>query len=146
MQLAKGTWVLVADGEKYLIYRNEGDEFQTDLGLVRVTELDNPPTREQGTDRPGRMPDPGPGGRSAMEPTDWHRIEKERGLADLAERLDGWARRGRFEALVVIADPRSLGVLRDELSPQVKERVVAEINKDLTNQTVDRIEAALNDA
>jgi protein required for attachment to host cells len=40
--------------------------------------------------------------------------------------------RGKFERLVLVAPPKELGRLRAELSPAVRERVTAELNKDLT--------------
>ena len=77
MRLANGTWVLVLDGEKFLLLRNQGDADIMDLRVIDHEEVENPPTREQGTERPGRLNDPGPG-RSAVEQTDWHALEKER--------------------------------------------------------------------
>ena len=47
-------WVMVGDGEKALFFRNEGDAPYPNLEVVDVLEHENPKTREQGTDRPGR--------------------------------------------------------------------------------------------
>ncbi|TPE46890.1 baeRF12 domain-containing protein [Amaricoccus solimangrovi] len=145
MRIQNGTWVLVADGEKYLLLRNHGDADLPDLRVIGHEELDNPPTREQGTDRPGRFDDPGPG-RSAAEETDWKRLEKERFAKDLAEQLRLWALEGRFRALVLVADPRTLGVLRPLLHKEVESRLEAEINKDLARLPVPEIESALGAA
>ncbi|MBV9064186.1 MAG: host attachment protein, partial [Methylobacteriaceae bacterium] len=77
---------VVGDGRKALLLRNEGDPDLLDLRRVEVHEDDNPPSREQGTDRPGRTTmQVGP--RSAIEATDWHAIEEERFAASVAERL-----------------------------------------------------------
>src|SRR3972149_3454581 len=46
--------VLIGDGRKALFMRNRGDEKFPDLRVERVLEHDNPPTREQGSDQPGR--------------------------------------------------------------------------------------------
>ena len=46
--------VFVGDGRKALFLRNEGDEKFPNLKTERVFVDDNPPTHEQGTDRPGR--------------------------------------------------------------------------------------------
>jgi protein required for attachment to host cells len=142
MRIEKGAWVLVADGEKYLLLENVGNHQRLDLQVIRHREVESPPTREQGTDRPGRFDDPGPG-RSAAEETDWHRLGKERFAKDLAERLRGWALGNRFDALVLAADPRTLGVLRPALHKAVAERVVGEVDKDLTRMPVDEIERVL---
>jgi protein required for attachment to host cells len=135
-------WILVADGEKYLLLCNAGGRGRPELEVIERGAQENPPTREQGTDRPGRLDDPGPG-RSAIEPTDWHRLEKERFGRELAERLRLWALDGRFRSLVLVADPRTLGVLRPLLHKEVAERLAGEISKDLTGQPVHEIEAAL---
>jgi len=145
MRIANGTWVLVADGEKYLLLRNEGGAALVDLRVIAHAEQDNPPNREQGTDRPGRLDDPGPG-RSAVEETDWHRLAKERFAKDLADRLRLWALADRFEALVVAADPRTLGVLRPALHKAVVERLVGEVDKDLTKMPLPEIEEILKAA
>ena len=46
--------VFVGDGHKALFLRNKGDEKFPNLIGERVFLGDNPPTHEQGTDRPGR--------------------------------------------------------------------------------------------
>jgi protein required for attachment to host cells len=145
MRIGNGTWVLVADGEKFLLLRNDGNAQRVELRVIRHGEVDNPPTREQGTDQPGRFDDPA-AGRSAVEETDWHRLEKERFAKELAERLRAWALDNRFEALVLAADPRTLGVLRPALHKAVTERLVGELDKDLTGMPVPEIEAVLKAA
>ena len=142
MKIDSGAWILVADGEKYLLLRNAGSRGRLALQVVDRGVQENPPTREQGSDRPGRLDDPGPG-RSAIEPTDWHRLGKERFGKELAERLRLWALDGQFRSLVLVADPRTLGVLRPLLHREVTERLAGEISKDLTGQPVPGIEAAL---
>lgn len=72
--LKHGTWVMVADGEKALFLRNAGDNKYPNLEVVQEIQQDNPPTREQGSDSPGRYNDGPSVHRSAVEDTDWHRI------------------------------------------------------------------------
>lgn len=139
--LTRGTWVLVADGEKALLMENAGDADFPLLEVRRERHEANPPTHEQGTDRPGRRSD-GPGAqRSAMEETDWHRLEKERFAAELAQMLYRRAHADRFDRLIVVAPPRVLGALRRELHKEVTARIVAEVGLDLTNHPVDEIAA-----
>jgi protein required for attachment to host cells len=104
---------------------------------------DNPATREQGTDRPGRLSDAGENHRSAVEETDWHRIEKERFAKEISERLYKLAHRNKFKQLVIVAPPVVLGEMRKELHKEVESRVVAEVSKTLTNHTVDEMEKIL---
>ena len=142
MNLAKNALVLVADGRKLLFLRNQGDEARMDLHIEAHQEQQNPPTREQGTDVPGRSFTSG-GRRSAMEETDFHQIEEDRFAAEAATILRDRALDGDFKTLVVVAPPRTLGELRKHYHKEVASRIVHELNKDLTGFPVEDIEAAL---
>jgi protein required for attachment to host cells len=136
-------WVVVADGEKALFLRNEGDAEYPNLEVVREMAGDNPPTRDQGTDRPGRLSD-GPGAhRSAVADTDWHRIAKERFADEVAARLYRMAHRGDFGNIVLVAPPPVLGELRKKLHKEVANRIAAEVPKELTGHTTGEIETLL---
>lgn len=134
--------VLVGDGEKAMFLRNRGDADYPNLVVERLLEHDNPPTREQGTDQPGRMND-AMGHKSAVDNTDWHRLEKERFAKELADRLYKYAHAGRFQHLIVVAPPQVLGNLRNDFHSEVKKRIVAEIDKTLTQHPVHEIERLL---
>ena len=137
-------WVLVADGEKALFFENTGTRKNPVFKVVSEMEQDNPPTREQGTDAPGRMNDSGPGHKSAMEPTDWHRLAEERFAKEAAELLYKYANQNRYKQIVLCAAPRLLGELRKELHAVVTDRVIGEVPKTLTNHPVDQIERILS--
>lgn len=139
-RLKNGTWVVIADGEKALILENVTDGEDPYLVVRKKREEENPPAHEQGADKPGRMPDVGRGHRSALDDTDWHQLQKERFAADLADLLYAEAHKGRFEHLVLVASPNILGELRDNLHKEVADKIVAEIDKTLTNHPVDEIE------
>jgi len=151
MQLDHGTWVVVADGEKFLLLRNIGDQDFMHLEVVDHETSTNAPARELASDRAGRQQDAkrkeGGGvetwGKSAMQETDWHRVAEERFAQDVAERLLEWRSAGRFRHLLVIADPRSLGAMRNVYDDRLASAIVAEIDKDLTNLPLNRIEAAI---
>lgn len=131
--LPTATWVMVGDGEKALFLENVGDAFRPQLEVVQLIEQENPPTREQGTDKPGRYNDALGPNRSAVEDTDWHHLEKERFAKEIAERLYKAAHSGRFKKLVIAAPPLILGELRKALHPEVSQRIVLELDKTLTN-------------
>ncbi len=139
-ELKTGTWVLVCDGEKALFLRNDGDAQAPDLNVVRIDEQDNPKDIDQSANRPGRMADNGPGHRSAFDDTDWHELAKERFASDLADRLYKQAHRGAFDHIVIVAAARTLGALRGELHKEVTDKIIAEIDKDLTNHPLDEVE------
>jgi len=135
----KTTWIAIADGGKAMLLVNDGTDATPVLRVLSKAELENPPTRDQGTDRAGRRPDPGAGQRSAMEATDWHQFEESRFIAEFAARLNRAAERGQFERLVLVAPPRVLGELRPALSAATAAALAAEIGSDLTGHPVDQI-------
>lgn len=143
LKLDHDAWVVVADGEKALFLRNEGDRMNPNLEVFREVVESNPATHEQGTDRPGRMSDGAGPHKSAVQETDWHRIEKERFAKELAERLYKSAHRGDFERLVIVAPPLVLGEMRKEFHKSVSDRIVGEVPKTLTNHTIGDIEKLL---
>ncbi|RLP27691.1 host attachment family protein [Mesorhizobium sp. YM1C-6-2] len=141
--LKTGLWLMVADGEKALFLKNEGDTAYPNFQVVREIEQDNPPTREQGTDRPGRLSDGPSAHRSAVADTDWHKVGKVRFADEIAERLYEMAHRGDFKEIVLIAPPLVLGELRKKVHQEVSNRIVGEIPKTLTNHAVFDIEKLL---
>ncbi len=144
-QLTKGTWVLIADGEKALFLRNDLDEMNPDLNVVRMEHQENPPNHEQADNRRGRVHESVGAGRSAYEDTDWHELAKERFADELAEILYDLAHRNVFERIVLVAPPRVLGELREKMHKEVSDRVVAELHKTLTNHPLDKVETMLRD-
>jgi protein required for attachment to host cells len=129
--------VLVADGAKALFLRNEGNALAANLKTELVLLDDNPPTHEQGTDRPGHAGKvPGTQRRSGMEQTDWHDIEEHRFARRVAAATEELIRTTHVEALVVAAPPRTLAELRRSFDDVVKQRIVAELHKDLTKHSV----------
>lgn len=141
--LKTGLWLMVADGEKALFLKNEGDTLHPNFQVVREIGQENPPTREQGTDRPGRFSDGPSAHRSAVADTDWHKVGKIRFADEIAQRLYKMAHRGDFKEIALIAPPLVLGELRKRLHPEVSDRVVGEIPKTLTNHAVFDIEKLL---
>jgi protein required for attachment to host cells len=146
VRLKHGLWILVADGEKALFLKNDGDARTPDLNVVREVRDENPATREQGTDRPGRFSDGPSTHKSAVADTDWHRLGKERFADEIAERLYAMAHRGDFEQIVLIAPPLVLGEMRRKLHKEVTDRILAEVPKTLTNHPVPEIERILQEA
>lgn len=142
-RLEHDMFVVVADGEKALFLRNEGDALYPNLAVVREMKEENPPTREQGSDRPGRFNDGPSVHRSAVSDTDWHRAQKEKFADDIADRLYRLAHRGDFDKLVIVAPPVVLGEMRRKLHKEVSDRVVGEVPKTLTNHPVYEIEKLL---
>lgn len=143
IRLEHGIWVLIADGEKALFLRNEGDVAYPNFVVIRDMKEENPPTRELGTDQPGRRSNGAVSSKSGYEETDWHRIGKERFAEEIAARLYQFAHKSQFEKIILVAPPQVLGTLRKALHKEVAERVVDEVAKTLTNHTMWDIEKIL---
>jgi protein required for attachment to host cells len=136
--------VLVSDGRRARFLRNKGTPVNPQLVLERALDADNPRTREQGTDQPGRRLGPDGHSRSAMEETDWHQQAEERFAALVADTLYRMEHAQQFDELVLVAPPKMLGDLRARLHPEVADCLVAEVPKDLTNHTVPEISRLLS--
>ncbi|MGH1591423.1 host attachment protein [Methylobacterium phyllosphaerae] len=142
LMIPHGGYVIVADGRKVLVLLNEGHPLELDLQVRRVFEAPpNPPTRDQGTDKPPRvrLGDR----RSAIEQTDWHELAERRFTDDVAQALD---RLEPVPALVVVAPQRTLAELRLALPERLRRSVIAEIDRDLTKHTVSEIQRHLRAA
>jgi len=127
-----GALIMVGDGRQARFLRNTGTPRHVALLTEHVMETENPPTHEQGSDRPGRYMASNGARRGALEQTDWHQLAEERFAAEIADELHHMRHARKFESLVVIAPPRMLGSLRAALHPDVSSRVIAELAKDLT--------------
>jgi protein required for attachment to host cells len=139
LKFDRGEWVVVADGARALILENVGDRLYPDLRTKEVYRQPDPKTSEIGTDQPGRAFNSINGARSAVEQTDFHDLEERRFLTKLVERLDKAVVTGEVKSLVVVAPPRSLGVLRGAYSKNLREAVRTEIEKDYVKMPVDEI-------
>ncbi len=136
--------VFVGDGRKALFLRNAGDEKFLNLKTEQVFVDDNPPAHEQGSDRPGRgFKRAHTNQRSGMDETDWHELEEHRFAHRVAAAMEQMVRERKAQALVVAAPPRTLADLRQSFHPDVKRRIIAEIDKDLTKHPVGEIEKHL---
>lgn len=131
--------VLVSDGRRARLLRNRGTPVKPELIIEQAIEHENPPTREQGTDKPGRRQGANASTRGAIEQTDWHQREEEHFAAELAEVLYKLGHAGKFDELVVVAPPKMLGDLRAKFHPEVAGAVIAELPRDLTRYSVPEI-------
>ena len=132
MILPNGALVAVVDGERLSLFKNTG---HTDPVL---TVIEAPAMADRASGSPGRHS-------SAANPD--NDTQAEDGYATgVAELLNGWALGGKFESLLVIAAPRTLGELRKHWHKDLQGKLVAEIAKDLTGHSAAEITAAIEKA
>jgi protein required for attachment to host cells len=143
LRIHNGDWVVVADGAKALILENAGDAVALNLKTKEVHAQADEKTSQQGTDAPGRSINSVGARRGAMEQTDWHQQDEDRFLTDLSKRLNAAVMAGEAKSLVLIAPPRALGVIRQAATPNLRNAVRAEIDKDYVRMPVHEIERHL---
>jgi protein required for attachment to host cells len=144
IQIPRDALVMVGDGSRALFLRNRGTPANLNLVLERQFQQDNPATRDQGTDRPGRRPGSDGVSQSAVGETDFHQLAEQKFAARIADDLYQMGHAQEYAALVVVAPPRMLGDLRAVLHPEVTQRIVAEIPKDLTGHPLPEITRLLS--
>ena len=128
-------WILVADGQKarFLASEKRNEDLVAAMPDMAVP---NPPSREQGTERPGRVHESVGARRSAYEPpTDPHRQGKRDFARSVADTLLEKTRAGAFDKLIVVAPPEMLGDLRSFMAPETRDRLIGERAKDYTELT-----------
>jgi len=129
------TWIVIADGDQAKIFENDGPG--RGLHAIKDLHLEQERLRAQDimADKPGRAGNTqGPGSRSSIDyQTDPVDAREQRFVERLAEVLDQKHNEGAFERLLIAAAPAALGDLRPALSDGVRETIMAELPKDLTN-------------
>ena len=143
MHLPHNSSVLVADGRKYLIFRNHGDAHRLDLRLQTQGEQPNLKNHELHSDAPGTQTQRWGHARPAMEATDFHQQNEDRLAQDIAEQVNAHAHAGDITSLVVIAPPKTMAVLRAHWHKTVAEKIICEISKDMIDRPTPDIEALL---
>lgn len=130
------TWILVADGARARVFKNDGPGKGMQPAMDGEFRHETPRSSEIGADRPGRVHESANSARHAMEnPVDWHRFEKEKFAKEMARLLDQASLDGAYERLVLVAPPKTLGDLRGALGAGTRKKVIGEIDKDLTQAT-----------
>ena len=142
-RIKNGTHVVVADSEKALYLVNHTDGEDPYFKVVGKETQENPSDIEQSANRPGRMSGGSTNPKSAFQDTDWHELAKERFADDSADRLYEMAHDGKIERLVIVAGPKVLGNIREALHVSVRDKIVAEVDKNLTGHPLHEIEDLL---
>ncbi|MEQ8410680.1 MAG: host attachment family protein [Erythrobacter sp.] len=132
MKLPAKAHVALVDGETFRLFRNDGQIFDPKLVAEDRPELDatNFSAGIRHQDDVGQRH-----GRTDLN-------ELAHGAA-AAEWLNEQAIAGRIDDLLVIADPKTLGEMRQHYHTELKKRLVGEIDKTLTNASTGDIEKAI---
>lgn len=124
--------IVVADGRGAKLFRNTGSAEKLALKLDSLL-------------LPKDLEDDGPSGSRPEEQTP-NQTDEATFAKQLANKLNALSQSKSYVSLVLIADPQSLGQIRGVLHDSVKNKILLSLNKDLTNHTLNGIEAVLRNA
>lgn len=126
----KNAFIVIADGKGAIYYRN-----MTSCGVqIEKTGELNAGAHD------GRGPAPVP-----IE-TSRHELKEANFAKHIADDLYDKVHKGGIDAIVLIADPQTLGQIRPSLHKEVLKLISGELSKDLTNSSVMDIEKSLTKA
>src|SRR5690349_3093728 len=91
--------VLVTDGGRATVFRNVGQVGKPDLQALKAYHQDNPPTHDQGTDKPARVMESVGQSRSSAEQTDYHQQNEDRFVQGIALDMEKDLTAGEFSEL-----------------------------------------------
>jgi protein required for attachment to host cells len=129
IKIPSGTRIVVADGGGARILRNAGEDGELSLEQLEVID-------------PAQLPLETPAGRQPAELSGEE--AEEAGFAKrLARRLNDDALKHRYEHLVLMADPQTLGQMRPLLHKEVQARLIREDARNLSNSPLEDIARAL---
>ena len=132
MRIPAQALVALANGERLVIMRNVGQPLEP-----RLEKVSEPDLLLTNFSAGVRHQDPA-GQRNGSTDID----ELAHGAA-IAEWLNDKTLNGENEPLVIAADPKTLGQIRQRCHQALQSRIVGELAKDLTNQPIEAIERAL---
>lgn len=126
-------WYAIADGGRARFVERDADgAFRTVVSFESART--HAPTRNIGADRPGRVHDRVGPGRHAVEPrTDFKQEAKDDFVKLVADELAAELKSGAFDQLMLVAPEGVLTELKRNLAKSVADRVVRNLQKDLTN-------------
>jgi len=146
VKLKQGTWVLVCDDKKALLFQNAGDHVYPKLETRKVMEHDVHRSRDLGSDAPARSASGRGGPHAAMDEGDPHREEEVHFLRVVAGELGHRVGAHEITDLVIVAPARALGILRELLDKHVHGVTRAELAHDYVKLPVYEIEKHLQHA
>lgn len=121
--------IVVADGIGARFFRNGGNALHIELSA-------------EGEFKPSNLDGEGASGAQPSEQSP-HEGDEATFAKQLAKELYRRAHSGDFAALVLIADPQTLGQIRPLLHKEVLQRLTAELGKTLTKAPIADIQKAL---
>jgi len=137
-------WVLVANSGQARILEMQRKPYEFHQVSELVSEAQHLTNKEIVSDASGRVyRAQGPGTHSMKPRSDPHENAEEQFSRSLAQKMEKAARLGRFDQLLVVADPRTLGRLRQQLDKSVGSKLAEEVTLDLVGLPLNQLEPRL---
>ena len=131
MLVPKGTIVAVADGEKFNLFSNTGDEASPALTAMPEADIESV-SKGSGASHQSSSANP-----------DESQAAEDGFAGGIAGLLNKRVLDGDISDLIIIAAPRTLGELRKSYHKKLSEVLRGEISKDLTGHAVHDIEKTI---
>jgi len=137
-------WICVGNGAGFRVFSSPG------LGgdLEQIATWASPDarklTRELGAERPGRsQAAPGQARHGYANKEDWHQQAEKETAKKMSDYLNRKHHANKFDRVVVIAPPKTLGQVRPALKFRDQPGVVREYPKDLANLSIHELKSYL---
>lgn len=141
------TWVLITDAARARLFEISAQDGMAEVACFNNTERRSITPERDFTDRLPRTLDSRSAHRHAIQPHTTAREKAERQFArTVTDELENGAERKQYEHLILVAPPRFLGVLRDQLPEALSRRVVGEIQHDLVSASTQELNERLREA
>jgi protein required for attachment to host cells len=128
-------WILVCDAARARLFEvQDGDVAWHSVGTFEHPESRNKASELVG-DHSGQRSSEGPSAHhNALAPSSSPKeVEKGHFGHSLVKMLDQAMRSKRFDRWVLVAPPHFLGMLRNELTPELRKHLLATVDKDLNH-------------
>jgi len=144
MSVKRKYWVLVANSGQARILEMQRNPYEFHQVSELVSEAQHLTNKEIVSDASGRVyRAQGPGTHSMKPRSDPHENAEEQFSRSLAQKMEKAARLGRFDQLLVVADPKTLGRLRQQMDKSVGSKVAEEVTLDLVGLPLNQLEPRL---
>ena len=144
--IKQNTWVLVASRTGACLFNTSA--LAHDVTLIQEIENETGRLKNQdiNADRGGRgLSRFGLAGDSKMKQNTPVKVETQKFIKSLATILDLGRSQGKFDDLILVAEPQFLGVLKSSLNPKISSCIIASFKKNLMNHRNHKVRDALNE-
>jgi len=143
MRIDQQTLVLIADGQRATFLRNSAKGESISLEILHSMAFFNEANRDLNPDRPGHaqvgMTERG----TSYEQNDVHQANEVSFLGGVTAAVDGVMTEHGLTKIALIAEPRALGVLRQNMPAAMMGKVISQLDKDYTKTPLPALEAIL---